>query len=337
MRKLKTQSNYNLPEFSIGWYAIAFEEELKEGKVITRKFAGDEVVIFKTESGNAVVMDAYCKHMGAHLGVGGEINGESITCPFHGFCFDKEGTCVKTGYDTAPYPMLNTFSWPVKVTGGVVFCYYHPERTEPTWQVDDLEDEEWTDFKFHKWELESNVVEIAENSVDIGHFSYVHKYQSPHIIDNLETDGHLLTAAYGMKRDGKVGKAESLDIVFKIKQQGLGLAVVTTEVEQLEVKTKHLVMAVPIDGDKIYLRIGAALRKINDPKKVHPMAGVVPKKMLTKIIHKKVFKSYVADVFQDFDIWSTKAYVDPPMLAKGDGPIPKYRKWAKQFDHSLTK
>jgi len=37
------------------------------------------------------------------------------------------------------------------------------------------------------------------------------------------------------------------------------------------------------------------------------------------------------DLAQDFPVWEHKAYLDRPRLAKGDGPIGAYRRWAQQF------
>ncbi len=37
------------------------------------------------------------------------------------------------------------------------------------------------------------------------------------------------------------------------------------------------------------------------------------------------------DISQDFVIWQHKRYVQLPILAEGDGPVGKYRQWAKQF------
>ena len=36
------------------------------------------------------------------------------------------------------------------------------------------------------------------------------------------------------------------------------------------------------------------------------------------------------EVEQDVDVWAYKGYLDIPALAKGDGPIPQYRRWARQ-------
>lgn len=333
MKPIQLTYNYQIPPLSIGWYVIAETKEIKKGQILSRTFAGQEVVVFKTEAGKIAVLDAYCPHMGAHLGHGGKIVDETIICPFHGFCFDAiKGNCIKSGYDTKTSSKTKVFSWPTKVTGGLVFCYYHPNRAVPTWEIEDLEEEGWTDFKIHTWTLKSNVVEITENSVDIGHFYWVHKYENPYIIHELKREGPILRASYGMKRLGKFGSVNELDTKFHIFQQGLGIAVVDTEVSPLNMNTRHLVLATPIDGETIYLRIGAAVKEITQPSKIHPLATLVPKQILMKIIHHQVFKGYIHDVFQDFEIWKNKKYVHPPLLAKGDGPIMQYREWAAQFD-----
>ncbi len=118
MKKIQLKHNYTLPDFSVGWYVLATLDEIKVRQILSRTFAGEDLVVFKTESGRIVAMDAYCKHMGSHLGHGGKIEGETIVCPFHGFCFDPKGKCVKTGYGSKPSPRTNMNTWPLKITGG---------------------------------------------------------------------------------------------------------------------------------------------------------------------------------------------------------------------------
>ena len=52
------------------------------------------------------MVDAYCAHLGAHLGVGGKVEGECIRCPFHGWRYDGEsGKCTEIPYgDTEHIP-----------------------------------------------------------------------------------------------------------------------------------------------------------------------------------------------------------------------------------------
>ncbi len=73
--------------FARGWFLLMFSEELEPGQVVPMKRFDQELVLFRTESGEAKVLDAYCPHMGAHLGHGGKIEGEGIVCPFHAWKF----------------------------------------------------------------------------------------------------------------------------------------------------------------------------------------------------------------------------------------------------------
>ena len=44
------------------------------------------------------VVHAFCPHMGAHLGMGGVVVGNSLRCPFHGWSFNASGsTFVQSG------------------------------------------------------------------------------------------------------------------------------------------------------------------------------------------------------------------------------------------------
>ena len=174
--------------FPKGWFTVALSHEVKSGTVLKQTFCGEEIVIFRTESGKISVLDAYCTHLGAHLGHGGTVEGENIRCPFHGFCFDTKGDCTKTGYGTKA-PKTKIYNYPVIEHYGIILAYFDPERNAPDWSIPEVEMTGWLYPKFHTWQLESRPQEIAENSVDIGHFSEVHKYTAIQVHKNLETDG----------------------------------------------------------------------------------------------------------------------------------------------------
>jgi len=75
-----------------GWFIVAESHEIEQ-RPIGVTFFGRDFVIYRGESGNPVMLDAYCKHMGTHLGkntsamlivadVGGKrIEGDAIRCP----------------------------------------------------------------------------------------------------------------------------------------------------------------------------------------------------------------------------------------------------------------
>ena len=82
----------DLPPYPRGWFCVGISSELGPGDVRPASYFGRELVLFRTQAGEARVLDAYCPHLGAHLGHGGKIDGEVIVCPFHGWRFDGNGT-----------------------------------------------------------------------------------------------------------------------------------------------------------------------------------------------------------------------------------------------------
>ena len=47
-----------LPPFPNGWYVIEHSDELEPGQLKTKRFMGQDVVIYRTKSGLARVIDA---------------------------------------------------------------------------------------------------------------------------------------------------------------------------------------------------------------------------------------------------------------------------------------
>lgn len=54
-----------------GWYALEHCNSLAVGDAKPVHYFGRELVLFRTLEGTATLLDAYCPHLGAHLGHGG--------------------------------------------------------------------------------------------------------------------------------------------------------------------------------------------------------------------------------------------------------------------------
>ena len=83
----RDQEHTELP-YPNGWFAVAFSRDLIPGEVKSVHYFGEDLVVFRNRSGEPRVVDAYCPHLGAHLGEGGRVIGDSIRCPFHGWQYD---------------------------------------------------------------------------------------------------------------------------------------------------------------------------------------------------------------------------------------------------------
>ncbi|MBW2589022.1 MAG: Rieske 2Fe-2S domain-containing protein [Deltaproteobacteria bacterium] len=213
--------NFRLAEIPLGWYTVATSKEVMPGQVLPVKYFGQELILYRTETGEARLVDAYCPHMGAHL-ARGKVQGDTLRCSFHGFEFGGDGRCVRTGYGKAVPRKAKLGTWPIREHNGFVFAWYHPERTQPDWDIPVLPGpkEGWTNFRTRQISVKSrHPQETSENSVDVGHFVEVHGFGDSWYNGDLEVEGHLLKNAYGIDYLG--GKL-SLICNFKVEVHGLG-------------------------------------------------------------------------------------------------------------------
>jgi nitrite reductase/ring-hydroxylating ferredoxin subunit len=315
-----------LSPYPTGWYCVGWSDELPPGGILTRRLCGQEIVLFRTRSGQAAAVEAHCSHLGAHLAEGGTVEGETIRCPFHGFCFDRAGVCVKTGYDTKPPPKARQRSWPLLERHGALLAFCDPLGRPPTWEVPEVDMSGWTPLRHRDLRLRGHPQEIAENSVDLGHFQHVHGYEEVRELAPLETTGAYLHARYGFRRRRfGVGKFRDFTVEVEIHQHGLGYAFVEARTS-IGMLGRQLVMATPLEGDQIDLRIANSIR-IDRAGVRSPLLSLLPTRWLAAM----AFTEFARDVAQDLAIWNNKRFVSPPALAAGDGPVGAYRKWARQF------
>lgn len=76
-----------------GFLAVAFSEQLKQGRGSTFRYRETNVAVFRLESGLFAIDDA-CTHEDGPLGEG-DIDGLVVTCPYHDWRFDvSSGDCL---------------------------------------------------------------------------------------------------------------------------------------------------------------------------------------------------------------------------------------------------
>lgn len=305
-----------------GWFIFCFSKELAKSKLLVRSFMGQEVIVFRTQSGVIGATDAYCPHLGAHFGYGGIVDGELLICPFHKFSFNHEGICVKTGYGTKPPPSAKLKTWPVCERNGMIFLYYSSKDLASSWQIPELDTVGWTKPLFKKFILNDHPQETTENSVDIGHFPFVHQYKSVKMLRDLRVDGVHLSTAYSAERIiplfGRINPNLFFTFEFETIIYGLGYSLVNVKIHKLPLEARLWVLPSPINKKQITLYLASSIKS----SKINIFSSLFAKALMSNFAH---------DTQQDFLIWENKKYINPPALAKGDGPIGQYRLWAKQF------
>ena len=302
-----------------GWFVVALSSDVPAEGVARLRYFGRDLIAYRGESGRAYVMDAYCPHLGAHLGHGGVVEGETVKCPFHGWRFDGSGRCVAIPYSDKIPTKARIDAWPVCEQDGVVHVFYDPSGEAP-WALPKLDEEGWTVGRTVLWPgLKTHPQEIFENTVDMAHIGPVHAGRDATIL-RKEKDGERLEVDLEFQAPGDVvGMPDTLnDVHLSVTLRGLGWVVVQTHVRNVGVRARQRIYVTPVDEESVDIRGVVHVKETDDPAFTEELAGIF-------------YGAYVEDFAKDFPIWENKRYLDRPMLAPGDGPIPFYRRWCEQF------
>jgi nitrite reductase/ring-hydroxylating ferredoxin subunit len=323
---------YPFPPFPRGWYAVAFSEELRAKEVRTVRFLGRDLVLWRGESGQAVAMDPYCPHLGAHLGVGGEVVGDSLRCPMHHFCFDGAGACVSTPYGTK-LPSGRAPTLPLVERGGFLFLRHDPDNVAPDWELPEIARDEWGPSTTLRFTMHTHVQDIAENTVDVGHFGPTHGYSAVEALDPVRTEPNHLLSRYALTRSANIfGRATGkFRVELSINLHGLGLYVIDGITEPGFMRTRHIFAATPVEENEIAFRIRIWVKDIGKAARVSGVTRLLPSMVHKLALLQMIRLGVLIDVGQDVRILDRKRYVERPSLAQGDGRFSQFRAWAKQF------
>jgi phenylpropionate dioxygenase-like ring-hydroxylating dioxygenase large terminal subunit len=306
--------SYPFPPFPNGWFQVAYSDELQPGAVLPLEYFGQSLVAFRGADGKACVLNAFCPHLGAHLGHGGRVEGNAIVCPFHAWRFDGCGNCTEVPYAKKIPPKAHMRSWTVCEVNGLVLAWYHAEGLPPNFEIPMLAEvgsDEWTPYERRRWTIRTRNQEMAENAVDSAHFHYLHGTSNmPE--SRAEAEGPVLhvfsTTGMSTPRGGVDGSVESTSYGFgysTVRFRGI-------------VETLLVSSMTAIDDEHIDVRFNFTIKKL-------------PDKDVTQGVGKAFIREVSRQLEQDIPIWEHKVYLDRPVLCDGDGPVGLFRKWCRQF------
>lgn len=293
------------PPVPNGWYSACFSSDLEPGGVLSIIAIERQLVVFRDHSGAAHVTDAHCPHMGAHLG-GGSVEEDTIVCPYHGWRFDGEGTCVEIPYAKSRIPAKACVrSYPVSEQDGFVLFWFHASQAEPQYQVprfDEPGNAEWSEPHEYRGELVASLQDMAENNVDYTHFYFVHGRDAlDESTSKFTTDGPFSQVVESFEDQG---------LTFTRWTWGPGLAL-------LRIPELATVMTTTTPIDRRHVRL---LWHFYFPKDVESAAEAI----IDGVVGEHGLGA-------DEPIWRDKVFREHPVLVKGDGPIAEFRRWYEQF------
>jgi 5,5'-dehydrodivanillate O-demethylase oxygenase subunit len=188
------------------WMPVACAGELTEDKPIKAfRLMGENLVVYRDQSGRYGVVAEQCPHRKASLAFG-RVDAEGIRCPYHGWKFDGAGKCLEQPAEPADggfKDKIKHTAYPAERLGGLIWTYLGPEPRPllPRWDVLVWEDGyRWIE----KHEVYNcNWLQPTENSVDPSHLFWLHG-DTAHLapsVDHYEEDHSFTPFEYGiMKR-----------------------------------------------------------------------------------------------------------------------------------------
>ena len=156
-----------------GWYWAITSAEVPRKGVKALSFLEHELVVFRGESGQLNVLDAYCPHMGAHLAEG-RVEGEDIRCLFHYWKFNGDGQC--TDIPCLPKPLkVGVRHWFTQEKYGMVWLWVGDGApNQPVPFVPELKDLETDAIVANHFVKNCHPHVVMINAIDVQHFASVH-------------------------------------------------------------------------------------------------------------------------------------------------------------------
>jgi len=317
---------FPFPSYPSGWFRVAGADEVQSGAVRPLRALGRDLVLLRTAEGTPHVFDAHCPHLGAHLGFGGRVVEGTLQCPFHGWRYAPDGSCVHVPGAARIPPAARLRSWPVVEWCGQLMLWHHPHGSGPEWDLPEVPEWGAADWSFrpaNEWVIRSHTQEFGENGMDLAHFPFLHAQQTTTIrSESLEIAGPILThrtfqryTIFGLARFWMPEVTGPLDMTLV----GPGCAINRASVEAgIRLSYTYLFFFTPKEDERVEVRSTLGMRRLGN-------------RLAESLLMRKAIREGARTIEQDIPIWENKLYRERPLLSEADGPIMQYRRWYRQF------
>lgn len=318
--------------FPTGWYQIGYSAELAPGQVRAVKYFDSEMVLFRTESGKVSLLDAYCAHLGAHLGEGGTVKGECIECPFHGWLWSPQGELSQIPYAPGETRRVELQRWPTAEVNGLILTWYDAFGREPFWQwpgITEFADEIGCYPVYPQGADHIGIRKIipqspVENTPDYHHFMWVHGAGQSARPLLWEQQGHYLRTriefGFGVGKESTWLTPDG-PVTGEIETEAWGLGLSNARFVLGDFITSQLTATTPVDRE--HSQLFDTITSTREPGSTDPEPTGRAARMI---------EFQKGQIRNDFRIWEHQRYVEHPPFAGGEEDhYARFRRWSRQF------
>lgn len=317
-----------------GWYQIGWSADFAAGKPVPLRYFGCHLVAYRAEdtiagAGPVGVLDAYCRHMGAHLGFGGRVERDCIRCPYHGWLYDSDGANVEVPYGDDGRTGIRLSSWPTAEVDGVVLLWFAPDSQppsadppssfarspHPTWPLHEA---------MKLWPaMRMTPQAAADNVCDAAHFTYIHGSHDMPVLASYRDDGTIFRATYELEFGAGVDSTFATPngpVGGSITTEAIGLGLLWNRLGGVD-DVISLLGVTPITETTADVRVSVwvpTVRRTGEP-------------MPDRVRNAWVRQQH-GQVEADLLIWAHQTYIDrPPFLNVEAKPMRTFRAWSDQW------
>lgn len=160
----------DLKEF---WYPVEFSSRLNDGELLSIQLFHETWLLWRDSAGRPACVKDQCAHRACPLSLGKIIDGE-VQCPYHGWQFDRQGSCTKIP-STTTFPNVHIRSLPVSELDGLLWIW--PGELAPANEIPAEITHPPTGFNIHSELVLEVPVEhglLLENLLDLAHAPFTH-------------------------------------------------------------------------------------------------------------------------------------------------------------------
>jgi len=298
-----------------GWYQVGFADAITRAEIKPLRFFGRDLVLWRSASGTLHLQDAHCPHLGANFSVGGRVVGENIQCPLHQWQFDGVGSVA-----SIPHASRNTANacvrhYPLQIRHGLIMAWYHPHGAPASFNlpvVPAFDDPDFVPPLVTRHEIATCLQEMGENAADSAHFLTVHQHLAPARYDRFDFEGASMIMESRQTFPSSGGPVAGY---LNSTSFGFGWAVVRY---RTVIDVCMLTTLTPIDKERVVQYFHVSYKNPERDARVDRIGAAFNQEVNRQLT-------------DDMRIWEHKIYLPDPVLCDGDGPIARYRKWARQF------
>ena len=159
------------------WYPLAWSRQIKPGKALATRFAGQPIALFRTEAGEICALEDRCAHRQVPLSLG-LVEGDALRCGYHGWRYNRSGNCTDVPYLGKGHLPNGVRAYPCREADGLVFVFPgDPALAEqvPFPELGAAADPRYKTRRFGR-EIRCHYTFMHENLMDMNH-QFLHRAQ----------------------------------------------------------------------------------------------------------------------------------------------------------------